>query len=355
MSEIVGIRTHYRGVDGKESLSAVDWWRIENPLRNSDFSVDFINKVVDEGQDPEIAWQKLGKYKVIYTSYIDTPKAYAWMRAVANQSGSMIIMDIDDDIFNVDEMNPAHLHYYPGSEALENARKIIEDVPLLVTSTPSLAASCARYREKPIVVLPNAIDPEVYRYDARKVEKHDGKIVIGYQGSATHYTDLFKTGVLFALQRLVHTYPEVHIHIVGCPIDEIARFFPEGRVTLAGGHRDHAKWVKLWQTLPFDIGIAPLIDSPFNQAKSSIKYFEYSLRKIPGVYSFVEPYLQVVQENNTGFLAQDEEEWYEKLSWLVENKKLRTLMGNNARRDVLEHHAIRTKIHLWNELLSQYC
>ncbi len=51
----------------------------------------------------------------------------------------------------------------------------------------------------------------------------------------------------------------------------------------------------------FDIGLAPLIDSPFNRCKSDLKYVEYGKVGVPAVFSKVGPYTRSVKHGETGF------------------------------------------------------
>jgi len=122
--------------------------------------------------------------------------------------------------------------------------------------------------------------------------------------------------------------------------DEMKKYLPEDRFIIGEGQRDHSKWVEKWQEMPIDIGLAPLIDTSFNRSKSSIKYYEYGLREIPAVYSWVDPYIKTVREHKTGYLAQSEIEWYEKIKLLIENPKLRQEVAQNAREDVLSQYTI---------------
>lgn len=356
--KILAVRTHYLGADLKERLSAVDWWRVQNPLthvaKHTDIEVDFVDKIVDEGEDEEEAYKALGaEYDVLFTSYISTPKAYAWIKASCAQYNVLHIMDLDDNIFEVDQMNPAYLTYYPGSKNLEYATKIIQDVPVMTVSTEYLKTVVENYRDKPTYVLPNAIDEAVYKLDTRLVPNNKDSIVIGYQGSATHHRDIFNTGYIWGVRAVMKKYPHVRFAIVGSAFDELYDYIPEDRVDVISGERDFNKWIKLWQTLPFDIGTAPLAQTSFNRAKSSIKYFEYGLRRIPAVYTFHDPYLRTVKENETGFLAQDEVEWEEKLSWLIENKKLREEMGLNARADVKNNYLISSHWKEWEKVIRR--
>jgi glycosyltransferase involved in cell wall biosynthesis len=355
--KILGFKTHAIGTDGKVRLSSVDWWRIMNPYtqvaKKKGWDIEFKIKAHDEKEEPEEMWDKIGRENdIIVTSYIDTPKAYAYLRATCQKYKRKLVMDLDDNVYEVDEMNPAYIRYHPNSEALKVVDSILKDVPILTTSTRHLAKIVVLRRQKAVYVLENYIDKDKYIYKPELIPDNGEKIIIGYQGSSTHYNDLMLTNILHVLRRICIKYTQVRCHFIGCIIDEIENYIPKKQLIMTGGERDHDNWIKLWQKLDFDIGIAPLLDTSFNRAKSSIKYYEYALRKIPAVYSFIEPYSTKVQENHTGFLARDEEEWFEKLSWLVENKILRKKMGDVSRKDVLDNYTIQKHWKKWLELLS---
>lgn len=100
-----------------------------------------------------------------------------------------------------------------------------------------------------------------------------------------------------------------------------------------------------------DIAIAPLEKNYFNGFKSTCKYLEYSVNKIPGVYSewF---YNQVVDDGHTGFLAKTDDEWVEKLSLLIENEALRKQIGEQAFRDATENRNIDNKLYSWRAFIE---
>lgn len=351
--KISALRTHYESKNGKLRLSAVDYWRIDNPLSHiTDHKVEFHNKIVVGGEQPDIAWEKFKDSDIVWSSYFSTPKHYAYMKAASEAFGFTTIMDIDDNVFEVDKMAPGYVRYYPGSPHMKNIKTILADVDIVTTSTPHLKEVLERFRFKPVYVLPNAIDPVVYHLNPKKIPDNKDKIVIGYQGSSTHYSDLVDTGALYALRRIVNKYDNVYVNFVGCLVDDFKKFLPEDRVVFTSGASDHKKWRKVWQELDFDIGLAPLKPGGFNRAKSNIKYQEYGLRRIPALYSWIDPYIGAVKENKTGFLFNDEEELYEKCCWLVENKKLRTIMGRAARKDVLDNYTITQGVKPWQDLIN---
>lgn len=350
MINVLAAEVHYLGTDGKERLSAVDWWRLHNPLleaakHSDDIHVDTIKRIIEDETQVEKGWDKIGKkYDILWTSYLDTPKAYAWIKATCLKHGMKHVIDMDDNLFEVDEMNPAFVRYHPGSEMLKNAEIIVSDVDYMSASTPHMREVLKRYRgNKPTFLMPNYINKDVYKLDESKKRTHGDEIWIGYQGSSTHYSDLFDTGVLMAIRKLMLENPKVHFYAVGMIVDDYKRYIPEDRLHMEGGVRDHRDWRNLWNEMPIDIGIAPLTNTSFNRAKSSIKYYEYGLRKIPAVFSFVEPYLRVVTEHETGYLAQNTRDWYEKLKILVDDEEKRREMGEKAREDVIENFSIHGK------------
>lgn len=355
--KVLAINTWYRKKDGEYNQSSVDWWRIVNPLsqlqKKTDIQVEFIKKFSDgDLTKEELEWDKIGQnYDVIYTSYIYSGKFYAWIKALQAKYGTTHIMDMDDNVFEVDEMNPSYLTMSPGTPVYNTVMTILKDADNVVTSTEFLAQRIGNIRQKPVFIAPNRIDSELYKYKTEP--KNDGKIVIGYQGSSTHQTDVYGTGFIWAIRRLMKKYPNVYFALCGGTLDLPTKYLPKDRIISIEGSPDFYKWIDIWGKLPYDIGVAPLKHSSFNRGKSGIKYFEYGLRRIPGVYSFWQPYWPVVKEGETGFFAQDEEEWFTKLSWLVESEELRRKIANNAYKDVTNHYTIQKDYQIWEKIVRQ--
>lgn len=94
--------------------------------------------------------------------------------------------------------------------------------------------------------------------------------------------------------------------------------------------------------MPWDIGIAPLTNSKFNQSKSHIKWMEYSMYEIPTVASKVYPYskdilgIKTIEDGVTGILCENGE-WEKKLSMLIEDEELRRKIGKQAKEYVAKN------------------
>lgn len=352
--KILCVQTHYLGGDGKYRLSAVDWWRVINPYtwlgKKTGWTVDHLVKISKGKDSEEVDWSHVGEYDVLITSYQDNPKAYSYIKAITEKYGTKYVMDVDDNLFEVDEMNPAYLQYGPGTEGRKNAEIILKDVDNVTTTTTHLKHVYETVRGKPTTILPNYIDPSTYEY--KKPEKHEG-IILGYQGSSTHYSDVMKTSFIWAIRRILRERKDVKLALCGMYFMDLEKYLPKNQLINVTGNGHHPEWVKIWQKLPFDIGLAPLQQSSFNRGKSNIKYQEYGLRMIPSVYAFWDPYLSTVKHGETGYIASDEEDWYEYINILIESEKERKRIANNAREDVLSNYNIHTKWSLWKTYIEQ--
>lgn len=83
-----------------------------------------------------------------------------------------------------------------------------------------------------------------------------------------------------------------------------------------------------------DIGLAPLVDCPFNRCKSNLKFLEYSLLGMLTVASPVAPYLDTIQDGVTGLFVRDND-WVEALALRCE--RTRADIAENAYYYVRDH------------------
>ena len=113
---------------------------------------------------------------------------------------------------------------------------------------------------------------------------------------------------------------------------------------------NYPEFARLLQKLPASFAVVPLEDSPFNRAKSPIKWLEYSACRIPGVYSDIAAYNQTVENGRTGLLAPNTREaWFSAMKSLVENPALRCRLAEQAHQTVLARHTVEHNARLWLE------
>jgi glycosyltransferase involved in cell wall biosynthesis len=159
-------------------------------------------------------------------------------------------------------------------------------------------------------------------------------LVIGWQGSSTHETD-FKI-IMPALKMICDEHPNVMFRFLGNVPEAIKGIIPNSRFQYTKGV-PFEKYPPFLKFAHFDIGLAPITPSHFNESKSNLKWMEYGAIGVPCVASNWYPYARSIEEGVTGFLARNVEEWYTKIKRLVESPELRQTVGANAYQEVWEN------------------
>jgi len=282
---------------------------------------------------------------------VDKPELVSLMYAVRQVLKKEVVVDYDDDLFNVPPDNPAYRVFFPGSEHQFWCMKAMTEASLVTVSTKYLADEFRKYN-KNIEVIPNYVDLEVMGIE-KEIPKSDDKVVIGWIGSPTHYKD-FKE-CLSALKRVLRHQENVIFKYAGMETDYLAdlrKEFGENRIVSLGWIKNSEYYQKL-KELDIDIYIAPLQRHPFNDGKSNLKWLEASALKKPLVASKVGAF-DNIEDGINGFIAIDESDWYYILSNLVKDKHLREKIGNNAYNDVKNNWNIETRIKDRIEIYQRY-
>lgn len=241
-----------------------------------------------------------------------------FIKLASQDQNQLAVYEVDDDLFSVPESSPAHA-WYSQEAVQENIRSCATAADLVTVSTEPLADIMRRVNPN-VVVIPNYIDDSVLDIDRPR----NTQLTIGWGGTSTHDDDFKALGD--ALDNVMLRNPDPVFMTIG------------GRY---GGNLPRSRIVRLpWihsvkkvysQIARFDIGIAPLANSRFNESKSHIKVLEYMALGIPCVAADLLPYQGIVEHGKTGFLAKTPAEWSKYLNLLVNDDDLRGEMGTAAR------------------------
>ncbi len=270
----------------------------------------------------------------------------------AERRGIKTVFEMDDHLWAVPKHNPAR-EEWDRKETQRLLRWQLDHSDAILVSTVPLKQAVIEYGGQApakVHVAMNHLHPDVWAgTEGSKRYDNGDKIVIGYQGSMTHNID-FGTA-LPALARVLQHHPNVMLRFFGYVPPIIKDVIDLSRWQYAKGVMFDQYPQKL-AYMNYTIGIAPLVDSKFNRAKSNIKFLEYSTLKVPSVCSNVYPYAQTVRHGDTGFLATTEQEWYDALTALVTDAKLRTDMGQRAYDDVWENWSPKKHIASWRNVFD---
>lgn len=266
----------------------------------------------------------LRNYEVLVAQRVGNPRTPALLDA-AKQAGIQVVIEHDDDLFNVPPKNPAAA-IFTQPHIRQGMADCLRRANLITASTPHLADRLAEF-ERPVLVLPNSIPDHVFDLPLHKFSHSSGNdaddaVVLGWRGSPTHAEDFHEA--VHGLNRVLQN-PNVFLQIIGSkPTDKL----PDAQVMYNG-------WIKnlddFYSALAFDIGVIPLADNVFNQSKSHIAALEMAARGIPVVASDSPAYRDFVIHGSTGFLVKQRHEWAKYLNILIKDPDLRHLMGQHAR------------------------
>lgn len=157
-------------------------------------------------------------------------------------------------------------------------------------------------------------------------ERKNSFFRLGYfSGSITHNDDFLL--ILPVVKKLMSEYPKLELHIVG-ELEVPQELSEYSDRVIANPFVD-------WEKLPdlvasVDVNLAPLEDTIFNEAKSENKWTEAALVKVPTVASNVGAFNHIIKNGETGFLCNDENEWYFTIKQLITDSVIRENVAINA-------------------------
>jgi glycosyltransferase involved in cell wall biosynthesis len=265
-----------------------------------------------------------GLGKIIVAQRMDKHAALPhWRRWRANHR---LVYEIDDDVFKVDITNwmAAPTYAKPAvRDAVEHAAQVAD----MVTVTTEPLAEVMREFNPVVRVIPNVIPDGVLDI----TRPRQPKVVVGWAGGASHARDLAL--IAGSLRHVIDKHRKrAEVHLMGTNYGETigrpVRFSPW--IPIDAG-------LDYFRGIDFDIALAPLTGTPFDQAKSSIKCLEAFGLGIPVLASDAEPYRGVVIDGYNGYLCRKKSDWGRRLEELICDEAAREEMGRNARETARAH------------------
>ena len=127
----------------------------------------------------------------------------------------------------------------------------------------------------------------------------------------------------------------------------VLELLPDETMTLDGVDVDFVQWrydreVALLQDC--QIGIVPVKPSVWSPWKFFFKLIQYMSLGIPVVATATGSNVEIIEDGVNGFLANSEEEWYDRLVTLIDNPELRASMGQAARKTAEAHFSLTRQI-----------
>jgi hypothetical protein len=284
---------------------------------------------------------------MVWIGLTSSSEHIAALLETARRERAKIICDVDDLTFRP-ELATAEIIAGIRSQKLaegdaQEFYKWVQDVLAQAdhcTAPTVTLAREARNLRKPTTVIPNGFDRRMLEKAraarrAHTAKPDDGLIRIGYaEDSPTHQRDMAVASP--ALAAVLAENPNVRLVLFrgGVNLTE----FPE--LQEFSGQIEWREHVPI-EELPseyarFDINLAPLeVAKRFSETTSELKFFEAALVCVPTVASRTGPFTDLIRHDETGFLANSEDEWSICFRTLIRDRELRERTAERLYSEVL--------------------
>ncbi|HAC59118.1 MAG TPA: hypothetical protein DCF73_12285 [Rhodobiaceae bacterium] len=255
---------------------------------------------------------------VIVVRYVDRTSLAQIEEERRNLSGLAWLLDDDVAAALGDSDLPLHYRAFMAHFWLRFARRLAGVTSEIWAASDVLADRLAQSG------LVSRIDPlpEAFALPAERDEPDLGQpLRVFYHGQKTHRPE---REWLHPVVKTIHDrYPSVHFEMIGdAAVKAKYRELDRVLVTPAFTWPDYLARSRATR---FDIGLAPLLSTPFNRARSWGKYLDIARFGAVGIYAEGQPYDRVVRDGENGLLrsAQDPDAWIDALALLIEDHAFR--------------------------------
>lgn len=245
------------------------------------------------------------------TAFSDVVRAQKLIKYLKD-TGTLLVADIDDSFNLIEPDHPEHDVLKTMAEALNETVKHADETWF---STKQLIETYPLANNP--VVIPNSLDPRLWRKSKpTKTSKKKRQLRFLYMGTSTHDADLAM--IMPALDAVASQHPKsFSLTLVGVATDIperpwIRKLYPR---TSQAIYPKFVGWFLRHSN--YDIGIAPLTSSRFNEGKSDIKCLDYLAAGIVPLVSDVTPYKSHELDSHILRAQNSTEGWITKLNEIV--------------------------------------
>lgn len=237
-----------------------------------------------------------------------------------------IIFDMDDAVM-FHELE--HRKPFTGKH-IKNFIQTVKFCRIVVAGNRFLA-NFAEAVGTPVAIMPTPVDLSIYKIK-EDYGLQDRPIVVGWLGVAGGLIHLKKLEPVF--QRLTEKYPNIILRVVSnMPVD------------MNGVNVEYQRWsLDSEQAMlkSFDIGLMPLSDGLWTRGKCGYKLLQYFGVGVPAVASPIGVNIEFIDHGINGYLAKNDNDWYQFLDALISSQSLRESMGKAGRQMVDSFYGLET-------------
>lgn len=244
------------------------------------------------------------------------------------------IVDYDDAIFHNYDLHRNKLINFILKNKIDNVMKFSS---VTITGNQYLADRAINAGSLRVEIIPTVVDTN--RYKIINTVNNDLPI-IGWIGSpqTSHY-----------LLDLVPVF------------NELKKILPFRIVAIGANNVDFVNTII--ETYPwtfssevssiqsFDIGIMPLLDTPWEKGKCGYKLIQCMACGVPVVASNIGVNSTIVSNNYDGFLVNSNEEWFLRLKELLNDQENRIKMGEKGREKIIKKYSLQSQSNIFLKII----
>jgi len=215
---------------------------------------------------------------------------------------------------------------------------------LVVAGNSYLATRAVSAGAKRVEIIPTAVD----------VTRYGVKLSSGFSDKTTDAPRIVWIGTPYTVS---------YLRLIGPALQRLAerirfqlRIIGGGSCPISGINAEVLPWTAASECkliAECDVGIMPLLDTPWEQGKCGYKLIQFMACGLPTVASPVGANVSIVVDGQTGYFAESQDEWVEQLERLLMNPGHRRQLGATGRARVEKKYSLQVTGPRYAQLLTQ--
>jgi glycosyltransferase involved in cell wall biosynthesis len=264
-------------------------------------------------------------YDGVYIFLWVTPFGLPFFEKLFYMFNKHIIYDIDDLVF----LAPASKanKFIARLKGKNKMSFLMKHSKHVITCTPYLDNYVRKFTES-TTDISSTINTDTYI--PKNNYSNEQPLVLGWSGS--HSTSKYLKLLESVIEQLTKKY-SIKIYVIGDPEFKFTNVKVEA---IQWNERSEISDLQ-----KIDIGLYPLPDEEWVYGKSGLKALQYMALGIPTIASAIGANFRVIENDISGYLVTTENEWYEKIEFLLLNPEIRKRIGEQARLRVENYYSIK--------------
>ena len=289
-------------------------------------------KVTDISNNKFIDWYILIGADILLFQRPFSEQHFAAIKMARNMNIKVVI-DYDDDLFNIPQDNPVHLSFEPHKETMKLICQVADEIWV---STDAIKRTVS-FWNKNVTIIPNALNDYILPVNKKKEFNLETKKV-AYRGGTTHEVDVYSN--VDQWSSIINNNKDFEFYFLGARFLFLESLCGDNYNAMVGMHI--IDYFKFFSELNPNIFIYTLKDTPFNRAKSNISWIEATyagasviapeflpeFANMPGVITYnelMDSVFENVKDLNKGLAITND------LSWKYIRQNLLLSQVNNQR------------------------